>query len=279
PLPDSDRDEPVRRRWPIVAGVVVLLAALVGAAVFFGLFRPQAQAAGQDLAPVGTGLTVHVEVSAQRAGAPADVTVTVTAPNGVPVSGDVLVAFPDANGACPEVVFHDPRVRQADVADTCAVSIDADLDPGQSRVFTLALAEGPADNAVWLQEVAATTTAALSGLADESFAWQRVSGLIAVPQDVTLEADPKLPYAVVAEWNGRVRDGEALMSQDTTEFQATELLDTLTGGEGLGAVAFSTCAEAHVDGTQIVADKATTACYLSVRIGNLASPQARFAIA
>nr|WP_240933922.1 serine/threonine-protein kinase [Cellulomonas sp. IC4_254] len=299
-VPSSRRS--ASQRVLIALGAVLLLggggAALWASGVLDrDAVEPEVQvttaAAHRSGSHLPTGLRMDLDASWDAADRVTRLRVSLSAAPHAPLRGDVLVVTPASDGGCAEVVEQEGVVRpvraSSDGVDLACGQrlLDVDLPAGSTTVVDLAVdlvpvdAEGvaAADYGPWLESVRQATDAALPGLPGTAFALQRVSGVRAEPDGVTLTgAATAVPYRVIALWAGGETGETELFTQDTVDGMETELLRQLTGGAGLDGVAVSSCNAAQVLGIRVLAEQPDSSCHVRAVVGALDSGEAPFAI-
>ena len=286
-----------RPKW-LVALLAVLALAVVGAGVavaakaFSGTSpapapttptRPSWVPAHAD----GPGYPSGLEESFDAKGADDGIALSVTlqAPRSTGLSGDVLIAFPPASdGACPTVSgagLTPLTVTHDGVSTPCSYRMAADLSAGQAATTQIQVTGAdPATLSAWLSSLVNATQAGLDEVSGTAFALQRVQDIRVDVGDVQLSGGPvPVPYAVTAVWpSGQTAASTVLLRNTTLDYQATDLLRSLTGGAGLAGVDVRACPQVLVTQTRTVAQQTASSCFLDVRIGDLDSGQVGFAI-
>jgi len=290
----SRPDRPVKtepKPW-LIALIAVLVVALIAGGVTLALTSAQTPEASPSAAPSWTpahvsgqaspaGLRIDLDARTGQDGAAA-LTVTLNGPRSTGLSDDVLIVIPPATAgdACPVLsgVDWQPAIQSADgVGAACAYKWPAVLAAGQVLPQTLQVSGDIGDDLeAWLKLIATQTGTALSGVTGSGFALQRVTGL-SVQADPVKRTDHSVAvqYRVFAQWRG----GQTILfTNNTLTFQATDLLNSLTGNKGLSAVKIETCPETIVHGIVILALQPTPSCTVTITIGDLASPPTSFPI-
>ena len=114
------------------------------------------------------------------------------------------------------------------------------------------------------------TEAALRTVTGDDFALQRLLGLRLSAQSVRMHGDtPPVPYQVFPTWLGQSGNAtnDPLFTWDTLDYQATDLLRSLTGGEGFGKVSVTACSAVLVNGHRLLAQQPAASCTVGVRVG------------
>ncbi|MCL2490050.1 MAG: serine/threonine protein kinase [Propionibacteriaceae bacterium] len=292
--PQADEEVATGKRrsvWVVAAIVVAVVLVLAGGGVAVMRFG-----AGHVTAPPTVAYTpAHVTGKTAATGfrmdfdaagsddsiGGVDLTMTFSAPLSTGLSGEVLVVLPAADdGACPSV--DDSSVVVANqssdgVSAACGMKLAVTLGKGdvQSVTWHVGGAIG-ADLASWIKDIDDQTAQALGDVTGSGFALQRVQGISVQADSMTrMEAAPAVQYRVFARWsNGE----EELFSNNTLTFQATDLLLSLTGGDGLPAVKVASCPETLVRDTTVLALQPASSCFVQVTVGELVSQQASFSI-
>ena len=238
---------------------------------------------GQDAA---TGLRVDYDAAPDFKANVINLTISLTAPHSTGLSGDVLVVIPPSTAAtptasdCPVVTAPDLQTATESgdgIMAVCAYKVAASLAPEATQTLNAQVTgDVGGDLSAWLQSIASQTAQALTGVTGSGFPLQRVSGLTVEADTVSrTQATPEVQYRVFAQWS----DGQAeLFRNDTLDFQATDLLESLTGGAGFDKVTVTSCPETQVRGIVVLADQPTDTCSIQVTIGDLASQPAQFSI-
>lgn len=305
---EVQQEAPRRKRWPFVAvGLTVLLGGTVGVlwatGVLGGRSEPEPEPVAITTMPaytigtaLPTGLRVDYEASYDSHAETTQLTVTFSALPSSALQGDVLVAIPGLGPECPVVSSDDssfgPTRASADGFDIDCGYKFSGLEVAAGGTFELDLevdldlidAEGnmPADYSEWLTGIEDATSLGLGQITGTSFALQRINGVTVTAEAVNMDASGgmSVPYQVHAQWTG-LSDGSPpspIMSNETIAGMETELLMSLTGGEGLDSVSVSTCNEAQISGVRVLAMQPTDSCFVQARVGALDSPEGRFTI-
>ena len=285
-----------RRRWVIgglIAGVLV-----VAVVVFFVLRGggPTPAATTIDYQPghlVGTQLAsgLRIDYAADKGTQVNTVSLAVglTAAKDSGLAGGILIALPPEGDQCPGLVSSDwdqpvSAVSQSQdgVVVPCGYKTTLQLTAGQTRNLELVLSGVTAvDLGSWIGQLQQATDDALRGVTGTDFALQRLAGLRVTAEDIQLTGDtPAVPYAVYPVWTNQ-SDGtssDPMFSNQTLQYQATDLLMTLTGNEGFDQVTVTACDAALVVGYRIIAEQPTNSCELTVRVGAINPAQTQFAI-
>lgn len=134
----------------------------------------------------------------------------------------------------------------------------------------------------WIGSVQSSTQATLRTVVGSDFPLQRVSGVRVTAQDVRLDAgmaDTVVPYQVYPTWADQTETTtDPLFSDETLDFQATDLLLSLTGGEGFARVSVTSCDATQVIGRRVLAQQSSSSCQVQVSVGALDPAQTSFSI-
>jgi hypothetical protein len=297
-----------RKKWLWgAAGVVVVLVATTTVLWVTGAFKSKPSAT--EVAPISiaashitgqtqpTGLRIDLAGSQDSSTGNTLLTLTAAAAPSAGLKGDLLVVVPGLADSCPRVKSTTAQIQplraSTDGVDVpCAHKISGvELRAGDTIDLPLDVslnlreteAEPPEDYNPWLNAIVDATDEAARQITGSSFPLQRVVGLKAEVEPITLtDVDGTLvPYKIQAEWSdGHEADPNApLLTQDTIDGMETELLDNLTGGTGLDGIAIDTCDAVVRNGVRLLARQPTDDCHLQVKIGVLDTGQTRFSIA
>ena len=295
--PPTDERSSKRRRWMVIGGVGLVVLAVAVAVLVWATHR-NAQTAPSPVAytpghAVGTELPsgLRIDLDAAAATDPNTITVevTLTAARASGLTGDVLFVLPSQDGNCPTLVSSDPQnsvspaLASSDgVSVPCAFKLAAQVAAGSSQRVALTVSGvTEPDLGAWVSAEQSATQGALARVTGSGFALQRITGVTVNATSVQLTGDTvTVPYAVYPVWTGSTAStaSDPLFTNTTLDFQTTDLLKTLTGGNGFSAVSVSACSAAQVVGHSIIADQPARSCSVSVQVGNLNPAQAVFAI-
>ena len=289
-----------RRRWVIIPIAVVVVALVVAA-----IWLPKALASRHQEAAivyvaghaVGTqlpsGLRIDYEADAGQDPGTVALSVMVSADKVSGLDGDVLLAFSTDSTQCPTVVstaWVEPVTqlqKSADGIDTpCGYRIPVTLSAGQTQSvgFVLSGISSP-DLGSWITGVQSATSQVLSTVTGDGFALQRITGVQVTAQSVQLsKGSANVPFQVVPVWQSSTATASAaavadpLFTDATLDYQSTDLLLSLTGGEGFAKVSVTSCSATQVVGHRVVAEQSASSCQVQVTVGALDPAQGSFSI-
>lgn len=236
-----------------------------------------------------TGLTMDFEADKGTEDRTVGLTVVIKTNKLSGLTGDILLAFPSDNGQCPQIVSTTwdspvvPVTQSQDAVDApCGHKTTLNIKAGSTQrlVFVLSGVTTP-DLGPWLTQVQSTTTQVLREVVGSDFALQRLTGVRVTAQSVLVQgkAEP-VPYEVFPVWPGQTDTTgvDPLFTYDTLDYQATDLLRSLTGGQGLAGVTVTSCSQAEVQGHRVLAEQPTQSCQMEVQVGAINPAQASFSI-
>ena len=297
-----------RPRWllPVVSAavVVVVVAVVLLVTMVHPGFGSRAAApahpawtpAHAEAPDYPTGLDESFDATGANGGI--GLTVTLRAPRSTGLSGNVLIAFPSTGATCPGVTATGVTLTgltasHDGVTTPCSYGLPVTLTAGQSQAVQLQITgANPSSLDTWLSDLQSTTATALGQITGDAFALQRIQGIQVQVGAVQLTgATTPVLYSVVPTWpgaagsspspsadSGTAGSSDILLRNDTLDYQATDLLLSLTDGAGLSDVTVRACPQVLVTGNHTVAQQPTPTCFLQVTIGELDSGQTTFPI-
>jgi len=283
---------PKRLFWALGAGAVVVVAAIViGIVVFRGVsVKPIVYSPGHVVGTeLASGLRMDFEADNGKDKGTVALGVTVNANKASGLAGEVMVVLPDDNGTCPTVVSAtadkpvDKVLMSKDAVDApCGYKTSVDIKPGGSQRIEFVLSGvSTADLSGWVGGIQSGTDAVLRTVTGSDFGLQRLSGLRVVAEPVRMHGDtPAIPYQVFPVWTGSSGNttGDPLFTWNTLDYQATDLLRSLTGGEGFGQVTVTACSATLVSGHRVLAQQPTSSCRMEVRVGAITPAETNLSI-
>jgi serine/threonine-protein kinase len=282
------------RRWQLIGGSLVLIAAAILVLCLTGVFseppapppavcRAESAHLRGDLLP--SGLQLDLDAACDTETQQTRLSVTAAAPRSTGLAGDILLAVPPFEGeTCPELTPPDglaikPLTASADgVQAACAYKLSGlQLAAAASLSFDIAVGGAPPqerDYAAWLGQVQAASAETARQITGAAFPLQRVQALTVEAASVKLgQGGTNVPYQVKVSWNSQTSPplDNTLFQSDTLPTMATETLKALTGGAGFAGVTVTACsaAQAGVNGVSVLADQPTDSCALTIQVGEL----------
>jgi len=299
PTLESQAPELIKKKrpwWLIISGSVVGVLVIAVGIFFFTRNVPTSLTQTIDYTPgyaVGTqlpsGLRIDYDAKAGQEANTVSLGITFTTAKDTGLTGDVLQVFPQENDQCPTLestqwkATVSPILKSKDGLDApCGYRIPVDLVANDNQKLQLTLSGvGQADLNTWISSIQSETSSVLRLVTGSDFAIQRIQSISVQASDVRLAGDtPSVPYTVSPVWDNGSADQpppDPIFTDTTLDYQATDVLLTLTGGQGFDRVTVTSCTGTQVIGHRVVAEQSNDNCEVDVRVGAL-DAQSRFSI-